>query len=324
MDEKTQKPLIGIGMPVYNGAAYLRQTLDSVVEQTVQDWELIICDNASFDETPDICREYAARDGRIRYIRQEQNVGAHPNYNRCFRESRGMYFKWAAHDDVLCPGFLEGCIASIEADPAAVLTQSHLRYIDETGNQLGVYDSALVGALDEDPIRRFAAIVLQRHPCYELMGLLRRDALERTRLLGSFHGADRVLLAELALLGRFRHVAEPLLKVRDHPNRYTRAKTRPSDRAKWHDSSLTARFSFPTWRLYREYWTVVQRGSAAPPVRLRASLVLCQWWVHNFNAMRMAVDLLAIPFPGIVAWSEGFKQRVFSPAPGAGDARRDA
>src|SRR5690606_6873079 len=86
-------------MPVYNGANYLRCALDSILAQTFQDWELIICDNASTDETQTICEEYAARDPRIKYHRSSRNIGPSANYNRTFELSRGEYFKWAAHDD---------------------------------------------------------------------------------------------------------------------------------------------------------------------------------------------------------------------------------
>ena len=73
-------PLISVGMPVYNGEAYLRDALDSLLSQTFRDFELIISDNASLDTTEAICREYAGSDSRIRYIRQTENLGAAANF----------------------------------------------------------------------------------------------------------------------------------------------------------------------------------------------------------------------------------------------------
>ena len=87
------RPLVSIGMPVFNGDRYLEKALDSILEQTLDDFELVICDNASTDRTGEICRDYAARDRRIRYLRDDTNIGAHPNYNRTFAEARGRYFK---------------------------------------------------------------------------------------------------------------------------------------------------------------------------------------------------------------------------------------
>lgn len=93
-------PSVSIGMPVYNGEPYIYKALDSLLAQTYTDFELIISDNASTDSTPKICKEYAARDFRIRYIRQPKNMGAFFNFNFVLSQARSEYFMWAAADDV--------------------------------------------------------------------------------------------------------------------------------------------------------------------------------------------------------------------------------
>ena len=115
------RPRVTIGIAVYNGAKYLDQAIQSVLAQTFTDFELIISDNASTDSTEDVCREYAARDPRVRYTRSARDLGPAENYNRCFRAARGEYFKWHAHDDVCLPTFLERCVATLDAAPGAVL-----------------------------------------------------------------------------------------------------------------------------------------------------------------------------------------------------------
>ena len=85
---------VSIGLPVYNGEKYLEQALISILSQTYTDFELIISDNASTDRTQAICREYAAKDPRIRYYCNEENLGAAPNHNRVFELASGEYFKW--------------------------------------------------------------------------------------------------------------------------------------------------------------------------------------------------------------------------------------
>nr|MBL0712348.1 hypothetical protein [Desulfobacterales bacterium] len=172
------------------------------------------------------------------------------------------------------------------------------------------------------PATRFAALVLRPHPCYEVMGLFRRSGLEKTLLLQSFHGSDRALLAELALRGRFIQVRQPLLIVRDHKDRYTRSTLKPTDRARWHDAALAGKASFPTWRLYREYWSMLRRHLPPGQTRHRCQVILERWWLHNYNAGRMAVDILAGIFPDFVEWAEHFKQSVFKPAP-VGSTRKD-
>ena len=92
-------PKVSIGMPVYNGEAFIREALDSLLAQTFTDFELIISDNASTDGTEAICREYAAKDERIRYLRQAENRGAPANFQCVLDEAVGEYFMWAAADD---------------------------------------------------------------------------------------------------------------------------------------------------------------------------------------------------------------------------------
>ncbi len=90
---------VTIGMPVYNGAKYIREALDSLLAQTFTDFELIISDNASTDDTQAICEEYALRDNRIRYVRQGENQGALANFQFVLDQARGKYFMWSAADD---------------------------------------------------------------------------------------------------------------------------------------------------------------------------------------------------------------------------------
>lgn len=315
-------PTVGIGMPVFNGERYLEAAISSVLAQTLDDFELVICDNASTDGTPAICRRFAAADSRIRYVRHPENLGAHPNYNRSFELSRGRYFKWAAHDDVLLPGFLRACVDALEQNTDAALCQSDIDYIDESGRSIGSRQSHLPGAGSPDPVTRFAALVLRPHDCQAMMGVFRRSALERSILLPSFHGADRAMLAQVALLGRFVHVPGALIQVRDHGQRYSRSHTRPGDRQAWHDTRSRAKRSFPVWRTYLTYWQTVGGARLPTSARARARLRLLEWWFRNFNAARMAVDLVGSFVPGFVGAAERFKQRVFSPAPGAGEVRR--
>ena len=77
----TSVPRLSIGLPVYNGENYLAESLDALLGQSYEDFELIISDNASTDGTADICRRYAKQDSRIRYVRQPRNIGCAPNHN---------------------------------------------------------------------------------------------------------------------------------------------------------------------------------------------------------------------------------------------------
>jgi glycosyltransferase involved in cell wall biosynthesis len=309
-------PLVSVGVPVFNGEAFLEDAIRSTLAQTLDDLELILCDNASSDRTPEICRDYAGRDPRIRYFRNPQNLGAAANYNLAFSHARGRYFKWLAHDDRMSPLFLAKTLRLLEERPDAVLCNTVISYIDSTGAQIGLYDTALSGADSYSPSARFAWMVLRSHTCADFFGLIRRDALRGSLLHGSFHGADRALLAQLALRGRMVQLPAPLLAIREHPSRYTRAQRRSSERAAWHDSARARRASFPTWRLYLEYLKMAGREALTPQERLRCYAVLAKWWGCNWNALRAAVDLLAVAVPSAPGRAERLKTRLFGAAPG--------
>ncbi len=159
-------------------------------------------------------------------------------------------------------------------------------------------------------------MVLRSHTCVDFFGLIRREALHNSLLHGSFHGADRALLAQLALRGRMVQLPAPLLAIREHPNRYTRAQQRSIDRAAWHDSARGGQVSFPAWRLYGEYLNMVRREALTLEERSRCYRVLAQWWGHNWNAIRAVVDLLAVAVPSAPGLAERLKVRLFGAAPG--------
>src|SRR5690606_2321117 len=114
---ESSSPRVTIGLPVCNGQNYLEQAIRSILDQSFTDFRLIISDNASTDDTPRICEKYAQQDSRIELHRQERNLGAAPNFNHVFERSNSQYFKWAAHDDVLAPNYLQMCVARLDAEP---------------------------------------------------------------------------------------------------------------------------------------------------------------------------------------------------------------
>jgi glycosyltransferase involved in cell wall biosynthesis len=307
---------VSVGLPVFNGENYITEAITSVLGQTCADLELIIQDNASTDRTAEICRQFQAMDPRIRYYRNPRNLGAAPNYNLAYNLARGRYFKWLAHDDRLQPGFLQAAVSTLEERPDAVLCNSVVRYIGAEGEFIGLYDSGLGRADNRSRSRRFASLVLSSHSCVDFFGLIRRDAMKRSLLHGSFHGADRALLAQLALRGSFVQLAEPLVEMREHSARYTRKQVRATERLAWHDASLRGRIAFPAWRLYAEYVKAV-RGERLPALeRWRCYGVLGRWWFTNWNAVRAAIDVLALAVPSAPGIAERIKIRLFGAAPG--------
>ena len=116
----TSLPAVSIGLPVYNGSATIGRAIIALLAQTFADFELIISDNGSTDATEDICRDYARRDERIRYVRHAQNRGPAPNFAFVLAEARAPLFMWAAADDHWHPEFLAANVEILRADAHVV------------------------------------------------------------------------------------------------------------------------------------------------------------------------------------------------------------
>jgi glycosyltransferase involved in cell wall biosynthesis len=314
--EGVSVPAVSVGIPVFNGESYLEVAISSVLAQSFEDLELIISDNASTDRTAEICQDYAARDRRVRYFRNPQNLGAAPNYNRALSHARGRYFKWLAHDDRITPTYLAKTVRVLDERTDAVLCNSVVSYIDQNGAPIGLYNTGLALADSPSAAARFGWMVLRSHSCVDFFGLIRRDTLMSSLQHASFHGADRALLAQLAIRGRLIQLPAPLVEMREHPNRYTRQNVRSADRAAWHDASKRGKISLPTWRLYGEYLKMVRKERMLPKERAGCYGVLTRWWGVNWNIARAAVDVIAVVAPGAPALAERVKIRFFGAAPG--------
>jgi glycosyltransferase involved in cell wall biosynthesis len=323
-DVADRSPLISIGLPVYNGEKFVSIAIESVLAQTISDLELIICDNASTDSTEQICRHYAAQDERVRYLRNDENLGTSPNFNRAFREAKGSYFKWITHDDAITPDCIEKTLAMLRERADAVLCHSLVRLIDEVGDTIEFYDTGLNRIDDPRQSVRFGEMICKPHQCLECDGLMPSEGLARTALYGSFPGANRALITELALVGPILRAVEPLFLTREHAWRYRRAQTTPEARLTAYDTARRGQKSVGTWEMYCDYWRMVRVHVHDSGERRSCHLHLLRWWFVNWNAARIIVDIIAIAFPGFLWKAEQFKQRVFSPEPGPNpNARRE-
>ncbi len=124
-------PLVSVLVTVYNRERYLAASLDSVLAQTMQDFEVIIIDDVSTDGSVEIARNYAEREGRIRFFRNERNLGDYPNRRRAAEQARGRYVKYVDSDDILYPHSLAIMVEAMKEHPDAALALSHSRPEDE-------------------------------------------------------------------------------------------------------------------------------------------------------------------------------------------------
>lgn len=209
------QPLVSIGLPVYNGEKYLREALDALTAQDYENLELIISDNASTDRTGEICREYASRDARIRYFRNETNEGPYRNFCRVLELSSGPYFMWAAHDDVWHHAYVRRCAEVLDKSAEAVVSFSAFRLIDEEGQELERFHISANAPSRPARVRQYLSSIETRNNGAPVYGLLRAEALRKVFPGKSASwGGDVVLLTKLCLLGTLEAVPEVLYSYR--------------------------------------------------------------------------------------------------------------
>jgi len=281
---------VSIGMPVYNGADYVRTAIESILTQDFRSFELIISDNASTDETAAICREYAAADKRIRYYRNDKNLGAGPNMRRVVELARCDLFAWAMHDHVHLPGFLRRCIEVMdEAPPTVVLVAPGAEIIDAKGD--GIKEDWKVERLDirsHRPSVRAADVIRNVAWATAQFGVYRTEKLRRTRLIGSFPFSDHVLLLEVALLGEIWQIPDVLFQRRYHPGVSDLTNKTQAEFLEWFDTSNkpTRRRRFwrfrhhlqPRWQLMREFLRSVCTIPVSPVERMLSLAYVSAIW----------------------------------------------
>ncbi len=256
-------------MPVYNGEPYLGIAIESILNQTSADFELVICDNASTDATADICHSYASQDDRIRYFRNERNLGAAANYNLAFERSIAPYFRWANADDISGPDLHARCLEILDSDPGVVLAYGKTEIIDGDGAVTSAYDDnlALNDPQASDRYRRFFERIGLSNVLY---GLMRRSALVRTGLMGDGRApaADISLIAELTLYGRFVEIPQVLFYRRMHQAASSWDRSdQAAQRQFW--TASASKFVLPTWRTALNQFRGVLRSPVPAPEKLR-------------------------------------------------------
>jgi glycosyltransferase involved in cell wall biosynthesis len=206
-------PLVTIGMPTFNGARFLAGTIEALLAQDYPNTELVISDNASTDGTEAIARRYAGASDRIRYVRQERNLGAAANFNTVLGLARGAYFMWAADHDLWQPNHVSACVAALEADPGAVLAYPRSLLIDENGAAIEEMDDQI--DLDQpSALDRYKRLIWRLDVCNMIYGVARREAMAATGGFPDVISPDHVVLARLVLLGRVVRVDGQLYRRR--------------------------------------------------------------------------------------------------------------
>jgi len=280
----TAPPRLSIGLPVYNGEKYLAESLEALLGQSYEDFELIISDNASTDGTAGICRRYEKQDSRIRYIRQQRNIGLIPNHQFVTREARGELFKMAAHDDLYGRDLLKLCIDALDEHPDVVCAHSWTVIIDSSATPVRLLRYPEATASPRAP-ERFRSTLFDGKGDYTY-AVIRTNVLRTVPLQDSYHNSDRTWTTELALHGRFHQVPDYLYFRRDHPSE---PRLTARERCAILDERRADRLRHPAARLYGEYiWgylSAIHRAPLTPAERRE-----CYLWLARWTASRAVPD----------------------------------
>jgi glycosyltransferase involved in cell wall biosynthesis len=283
-------------MPLYNAERYMREAIDSILGQTFTDLELIISDNASTDGTRQIAAEYVARDWRVRYYRNERNMGAAYNYNRVIEVAGGEYFKHAAYDDILAPTHIQRCVDELDRFPECALAYPRMMTIDEDGRPVREFRDSLDVRLKTPHARykRFNRLCDAGKMCDPVFGLFRMSVLRQTKMIQPFMSSDVFLLLEIALRGEVHEVPEVLFFERWHAKGSVLSNPTYESRAMWFDPASKGKLSvyLPHWRWLFEHIGAISRFDGKPGEKLRCYRDLLH--VIRRDKRGLVFDLIAL------------------------------
>jgi len=273
-------------MPAYNCEKFISQSLDSLLGQTHGDFELVISDNASTDGTEEICRRYVTLDRRVRYIRRTENIGGPGNFRYVFAQCDGEYHKWSTADDFWHPRFLEEAVAVLDNQPDVVLCYPKTRLIDASGADISDYDDRL-DLTDDSPRTRFRDLYRLIGLCNAHLGLIRREAMLRTRLIAPHRASDIDFLGELALIGKFKLLPDVRFFRRFHQDSSSWARDSNEHQQQYYDPTSQRKADTEIRRRLRFQWAMLWRSPIGLGDKLALSKDVARWtWHQRLNLSR--------------------------------------
>jgi glycosyltransferase involved in cell wall biosynthesis len=283
-------PALSVGLAVRNDPRGVRRCIESVLSQDFTDLELVICDNASDDDTVETLEGYAREDPRVTVAVNPVNIGSHENMNRVLELSRGTLFRWISADDWLEPHALSEGVRALERHPDAVgVTSGFTIHAPGAAPRFEQYAGEFPSSPDAS--RRFERMLWFFHagdakydPIY---GIYRRDQLMRSGRIRPSERTDWLLTAELALMGPIVHVAERLAhRTSSHPVGVDRAAFR-----RRLDPIRGEQLRTSAGRLSRELYALARSANLTEPQLRRCRRALRRFWLRELkrtNRLRLA------------------------------------
>lgn len=320
-------PRVIIGSPLFNHADHFREAIESILGQTFTDFALVLVDDLSSDATPEIAREYVARDARVSYVRNEQRLGLVDNSRKAFAIARQQhpeaeYFAWASDHDLWHPRWLQQLVDALDANHDVLLAYPLNRRIGPTGELLKrkpwIFDT--VGTANR--WARLRSGIRQMRAGNMVYGLYRVQSIARAGVYRRVVVPDRLLIAELSLYGRFKQVPEVLWFRRWYGRLFSLERQRTS----FFPNGRPLYAYCPWWIAHAMslFHTFTIRGAGAPHVSRAAGVSaaaqylvvaggvhgfermreLRAWWITKSSALRQRLHLMrrAIGRQGLVNW----------------------
>ncbi|MCP5029208.1 MAG: glycosyltransferase family 2 protein [Actinomycetia bacterium] len=295
-DLHDDRPRVTIGIPTFNGEPAIGQAVESALAQDYDSFEVLVVDNCSTDRTPEILAEIAARDPRLRVVRNRENIGQNHNFTRVFELAQGEFFRWLGTDDVLEPSYVGKCVAAFDNNPEVVMVTTYQRHVSDDGIiEYAEYQGQRVVAAEA--IDRLGQLLpLLSSGDYRLIdpvySMMRSSTLHDTSLVLPLQFGDALLSAEMSLLGPWAHVPEPLSNRTLTPfpkgsQAYRRYATRPEEK-----ESLVAWLYARIQRLVlcKAMLGLVWRGPHGIRGKVRGSSHIARFYlVTNFTRVRNAL-----------------------------------
>ena len=236
-------PKISIISGIYNCADTLPEAIESILSQTEKDWEWILCDDASTDDTAEVVRRYQERyPHKFTLLRNETNQGLNCTLNRCLKEAKGEYIARMDGDDLCAPERFEKELAVLLTEPETDIVSTSMTFFDETGTW---------GRIDH-PVYPQKADFMKESPFCHAPCMVRRRAYEA---VNGYSEGKRLLRVEdyhlwykMYLAGyKGKNIQEPLYQMRDDRNAYARRKFRYRLNEVYVKILAVRMFHLPTW-----------------------------------------------------------------------------
>lgn len=213
-----KEPLVSIGCPTYNRPDGLRRMLECLINQTYSNLEIIVSDNCSKgEETEGIVRNLMQSDSRIKYFRQEHNIGSFNNYKFLLEQAQGDYFAWVCDDDTRKYTFIDACIKEFERLKTPLVVNSYSRRVDrQLAKTIAIDKGCTTIGLPayKRYIKYISTIYTEQVAVTDInYGVMRRDMMVKAMQdVPNIAGWDHILLARLALDGEFYTIPTELME----------------------------------------------------------------------------------------------------------------